>query len=54
MDILKDELKSYKDKVQSIKTIGEFKQLGRELRDEFNLTDIEAIQILNQLRNWEE
>ncbi len=53
MDLLREDLKVYRDKVKSIKTIGEFKQLGRQLRDEFNLTDIEAIQTLNKLKEME-
>lgn len=28
-------------------TIGNFKMLGRQLRDKFNLTDLDAINILN-------
>lgn len=38
----------YQEKVKNITlTISDFKALGRELRDKYNLTDREAIDILN-------
>ena len=37
----------YQKKRDELKTIGEFKTLGRELRDKFGLTDIEAIDLLD-------
>jgi len=47
MKITVKDVKEYQSKRDSIKTIGEFKQLGRDLRDKFSLTDKEAIDILN-------
>jgi hypothetical protein len=41
------DIMEYQSKMGDIKTIGEFKALGRELRDKFNLTDRQAIDILN-------
>jgi len=38
----------FQNKKDSLKTIGEFKELGREMRDTFNLTDKEAIDLLNR------
>jgi hypothetical protein len=46
MITMKD-VREYQTKREGLKTIGEFKTLGRELRDKFNLTDMEAINILN-------
>jgi hypothetical protein len=44
-------MKEYKNKMEDIKANGfkakDFKELGRELRDKFNLTDKQAIDILN-------
>ncbi len=40
-------IREYQDKVDKLKTIGEFKTLGRELRDKFGLTDREALDLLN-------
>lgn len=38
----------YQEKVKNITlTISDFKAIGRELRDKYNLTDREAIDILN-------
>lgn len=37
----------YREKANSLKTAGEYKELGRELRDKFGLTDKEAIDIMN-------
>jgi hypothetical protein len=31
------------------KTMSEFKEVGRELRDKYNLTDLEAINLLNNV-----
>ena len=42
-----EDVKEYQDKAEQLDTIGEFKDLGRELRDEFGLTDKQAIDILN-------
>jgi hypothetical protein len=47
MKIKMSDIRGYQAKRQELKTIGEFKTLGRELRDKFNLTDMEAIDILN-------
>jgi len=47
MKITVKDVKEYQSKRDNIKTIGEFKQLGRDLRDKFGLTDKEAIDILN-------
>jgi len=41
------DVQEYREKLKTVKTIGEFKELGRELRDKFNLTDRQAIDILN-------
>jgi hypothetical protein len=46
-----EDVKEYQVKREGIKTIGEFKALGRELRDKFNLTDRQSLDILNC--NWE-
>jgi hypothetical protein len=40
------DVQEYQAKLDTVKTIGEFKALGRELRDKFNLTDRQAIDIL--------
>ena len=37
----------YQEKARSCENIGEWKALGREIRDRHNLTDREAISILN-------
>ncbi len=38
----------YQEKIKNpALTIGDFKAIGRELRDKYNLTDREAIDILN-------
>ena len=37
----------YQTAKNNLKTIGDFKRLGIKLRDEFGLTDREAIDILN-------
>ena len=37
----------YQERRGEIKTIGEYKALGRELRGEYGLTDREAIDLLN-------
>jgi len=42
------DVQEYQAKLDTVKTIGEFKALGRELRDKFNLTDRQAIDILNR------
>ena len=41
------DIKRFQNMGKALKTIGEFKALGRELRDEFSLTDREALDILN-------
>ena len=41
------DIREYQEKRKGIKTIGQFKELGRELRDKFALTDRQAINILN-------
>ena len=41
------EIREYQDRKEGLKTIGEFKALGREIRDAHNLTDREALDILN-------
>jgi len=45
------DIREYQGKMETVKANGftakEFKTLGRELRDKFNLTDREAIDILN-------
>lgn len=46
-DLTVAEMIKWIDKKSKIKTIGEFKELGRQLRDEYNLTDRQAIDILN-------
>ena len=47
MRLTVDVIKEYQQRKTKLKTIGEFKALGRELRDEYYLTDKEAIDILN-------
>lgn len=37
----------YQKQRQGVKTMGEFKALGREIRDRHGLTDREAIALLN-------
>lgn len=45
------DIKEYQEKMEVVKANGfkakDFKALGRELRDKFNLTDRQAIDILN-------
>jgi len=41
------DMRRYQKEKEKLSTIGEFKELGRELRGEFGLEDIEAIHILN-------
>ena len=41
------EIQEWMDKAKAVKTIGEWKEVGRELRDKYNLTDREAIDIIN-------
>lgn len=45
------DVKEYQNRMLEVKESGfkakDFKKLGRELRDKFNLTDIDAINILN-------
>jgi len=40
-------IKEYQERKEEVKTIGEYKELGRELRDQFGLSDREAIDLLN-------
>ncbi len=47
MSITLADIREYQEKKKNIKTIGEFKALGRELRDKFSLTDKQAIDVLN-------
>ena len=47
MKITIQDIRKYQDKREEIETIGEFKKLGMELKEEFNLTDRQAIFILN-------
>lgn len=42
-----NEVIKFQERKGELKTIGEFKELGRELRDKFGLTDREAIDLLN-------
>lgn len=46
-DLTITEVLDWQSRKNKLKTIGEFKELGRELRDKFNLTDRQAIDILN-------
>lgn len=41
------DIREFQERKKDVKTIGEFKDLGRELRDKFSSTDKEAIDILN-------
>ncbi|UYZ36768.1 hypothetical protein OD350_03600 [Clostridium beijerinckii] len=47
-----NDVKEYQEKMEVVKSNGfkasDFKALGRELRDKFNLTDRQAIDILNK------
>lgn len=45
--ITASDVHEYQLKKENVKTIGDFKELGREFRDKFNLTDREAIDLLN-------
>ncbi len=47
MGISAQQVLDYQSKKKLLKTIGEFKSLGRELVTNFGLTDKEAIDILN-------
>lgn len=47
MAITISDIRGYQSRRAELKTIGEFKELGRELRDKFGLTDRQAIDILN-------
>lgn len=47
MAIKISDVREYQNRRIGLKTIGEFKALGRELRDKFGLTDREAIDVLN-------
>ena len=40
-------IKKYQKRKEGIATIGEFKELGRELKDQFGLSDRDAIDLLN-------
>ena len=40
-------IKEYQNRKRNLKTIGEFKELGRELKNLYGLTDREAIDLLN-------
>jgi len=40
-------IKKYQERKEEITTIGEYKALGRELRDQFGLSDRDAIDLLN-------
>jgi len=40
-------IKKYQKRKEGIATIGEYKALGRELRDQFGLSDRDAIDLLN-------
>jgi hypothetical protein len=46
-DLTIGEIQEWVDKAKNVKTIGEWKAVGRELRDKHSLTDREAIDILN-------
>lgn len=41
------ELHEWKSRKDALKTIGEFKALGRECRDKYGITDQQAISIIN-------
>ena len=45
--ITAEEIKEYRTRLKGIKKIGEFKKLGREIRDRHKLTDMQAIAVLN-------
>ena len=45
--ITKADIKDYQARANKAKNIGEFKEIGRELKNTFSLTDMEAIDILN-------
>lgn len=47
LDLTIREVQEWIDKAEAVKTIGEWKAVGRELRDKHNLTDREAINIMN-------
>lgn len=46
-----EDIREYQNRLETVKANGfkvkDFKELGRELRDKFNLTDRQAISILN-------
>ncbi|TVX93028.1 hypothetical protein [Paenibacillus agilis] len=46
-NITLEQVTDYQHRRESIKTIGEFKELGKEIRDKHGLTDREALDILN-------
>ena len=41
------ELLEFRDRKDKLKTIGEWKALGRELRDKYGISDRDAIDIMN-------
>ncbi|KEH91643.1 hypothetical protein Z962_p0017 (plasmid) [Clostridium botulinum C/D str. BKT12695] len=41
------DIREYQNRLEFIEDVREFKELGRKLRDKFNLTDKQAINILN-------
>lgn len=47
MTITIEIIREYQSRASKLKTIGEWKALGREVRDKFGLTDRQAICILN-------
>lgn len=47
MGIAISDIRDFQARRSELRTIGEFKALGRELRDKFGLTDRQAIDILN-------
>ncbi|MDR7856025.1 hypothetical protein [Tissierella sp.] len=51
MKLIISDIREYQNKMETVKSNGfkanDFKELGRELRDKFNLSDREAISILN-------
>ena len=47
MKITANDIIKYKKRLKTKKTIGEFKELGREIRDKHGLTTMQALGILN-------
>jgi hypothetical protein len=45
------EILIYQERAKNCKTIGEFKEVGRELRDKFNITDSQALSLINNRKN---